>query len=87
MKINGRTSAKNEDLLVTVARAIGSTLGSVAAKVNPSPRKSRRRPAGGKGTRKRNLVSKGRQRTLPRVSRRHGQAAGVKRGNRKKSAK
>lgn len=88
MKINRRTpAAKNQDFLVTVARSIGSTLGAVAAKVNPSPRKSRRRPAGGKGARKRNLGSKSRQRTLPRVSKRNGQAVGFKQRNRKKSTK
>jgi hypothetical protein len=88
MKINRRTSAaKNQDLLVTVARSIGSTLGAVAAKVNPSPRKSPRRPTGGKGAHKRNLASKSRQRTLPRASKRNGQAAGFKQRNRKKSAK
>lgn len=88
MKINRRTSAaKNQDFLVTVARSIGSTLGAVAAKVNPSPRKSRRRPAGGKAGSKRNLVPKGRKRTLTRASKRNGQAAGFKQRNRKKSAK
>jgi hypothetical protein len=79
MKTNRRRSAaKNQDFLVTVARSIGSTLGAVAAKVNPSPRKSRRRPTGGKGAHKRNLASKSRQRTLSRASKRNGQAAGFK---------
>jgi hypothetical protein len=88
MKINRRTSAaKSQDLLITVARSIGATLGAVAAKVNPSPRKSRRRIAGGKAGSKRNLASKSRQRTLTRASKRNGPAAGFKQRNRKKSAK
>jgi len=87
MKTNVRRSAKNEDFLVTVARSIGSTLGAVAAKVNPSPPKSHRRPAGSKGARKRHLASKSRPRTLPVASKRNSQAAGVKQRNRKKSAR
>jgi hypothetical protein len=88
MKTNRRTSAaKNQDFLVTVARSIGSTLGAVAAKVNPSPRKSSRRPAGGKAGSKRNLVAKGRKRTLTGASKRNGQATGFKQRNRKKSTK
>ena len=84
MKTNRRTSAaKSQDLLVTVARSIGATLGAMAAKVNPSPRKSRRRTTGGKASSKRNLASKSRQRT----SKRNGPAAGFKQRNQKKSAK
>jgi hypothetical protein len=37
--------SKEQDLLVSVARTIGSTLGAVAAKVGPTTSKSKRRPA------------------------------------------
>ena len=88
MKIDKRgPAAKNQDFLVTAARSIGSTLGAIAAKVSPSPRKSRRRPAGDKRPRKRNPASKRRQRTLPRAAKRSGQAAGSKQRTRKKFAK
>jgi hypothetical protein len=41
MKINRRKpAATTQDLLITVARSIGSTLGAVAAKVSPWPRAS-----------------------------------------------
>ena len=44
MKITERKPVqKPEDLLTTVARSIGSTLGAVAAKVNATTRASRRR--------------------------------------------
>ncbi|HXN72886.1 MAG TPA: hypothetical protein VN861_10080 [Candidatus Acidoferrales bacterium] len=49
--MNDAPAGKEEDILTTVARTIGSTLGTVAAKVNavssPSPRKRatpKRRP-------------------------------------------
>jgi hypothetical protein len=87
MKINRRRpAAKNKDFLVTAARSIGSTLGAIAAKVSPSPSKSRRRPAGRRRALKQNLASKGHRR-LPGTSKRNSQAAGFKRKNRKKSSK
>ncbi len=49
---------KGDDFLTGVARSIGSTLGAVAAKVNPSPHKSHRRPAGRKRARKRRSAPK-----------------------------
>ena len=86
MKINRRKpAATTQDLLVTVARSIGSTLGAVAAKVSPSPRKSHRRLSRRKRTAKDNLGSKSHRRTSSRASTRNGHAA--KRRNRKQSAK
>ena len=43
MNNNGQKPATESDFLVGVARSIGSTLGVLAAKVNASPRNSRRR--------------------------------------------
>lgn len=53
-----KPAANEKDFLVTVARSIGSTLGSVVAKVSPSPRASRRSPA--RSTRARKQTSKSR---------------------------
>ncbi|MGA9304836.1 MAG: hypothetical protein WBW31_05455, partial [Candidatus Sulfotelmatobacter sp.] len=50
--IERKPAAKGEDLLTTVARSIGSTLGTVARKVSPSSRKSTRRRARREGPRK-----------------------------------
>jgi len=46
MKQNSESFVNKEhDLLVSVARTIGSTLGAVAAKVGPTRSKSKRHPA------------------------------------------
>jgi hypothetical protein len=88
MKINRRKpAATTQDLLVTVARSIGATLGAVAAKVSPSPRKSHRRLSRRKRAARPNLASKSHRRTSSRASKRNGPAAGVQRRNRKKSRK
>jgi hypothetical protein len=74
--------AKEEDLLTTVARTIGSTLGTVAAKVNavssPAPRKAakRKRRPRAKAAKKRRPAAK--------KSKRTGQTASSKRTTRKK---
>ncbi len=68
MKITERKpAAKGEDFLTTVARSIGSTLGTVARKVKPSSRKSSRRRAkrkspGKLGTASKNQPTRHRQR-------------------------
>jgi hypothetical protein len=74
--------AKEEDILTSVARTIGSTLGTVAAKVNavssPSPRK--------KATRKRRPRAKAAKKKRPaKKSKRAAKAKGRKRTARKKS--
>ena len=74
--------AKEEDILTSVARTIGSTLGTVAAKVNaaasPSPRK--------KATRKRHPRAKAAKKKRPaKKSKRAAKAKGRKRTTRKKS--
>jgi hypothetical protein len=74
--------AKEEDILTSVARTIGSTLGTVAAKVNavssPSPRK--------KLTRKRRPRAKVAKKKRPaKKSKRAARAKGRKRTTRKKS--
>jgi hypothetical protein len=74
--------AKEEDILTSVARSIGSTLGTVAAKVNaassPSPRKA--------AARKRRLRAKAAKKKRPtKKSKRASRAAGRKRTARKKS--
>ena len=87
MKINRhRPAATTQDLLVTVARSIGSTLGAVAAKVSAPRRKSHRRPSQTRAARH-HLASKSHRRASSRSSKRRGQATGFKRRNRKKSAK
>jgi hypothetical protein len=80
---NHKTAAKSEDFLVTVARSIGSTLGAVAAKVSPSPR----RPATHKRVRNRHSVSTKTRRTSARISKSSAKAAGLKRKNPRKSSK
>jgi hypothetical protein len=88
MKIAERKpAAKGEDLLTTVARSIGSTLGTVARKVRPSPRKSIRRRAKRKSHRKLDTASKHHRRGVAKGSKRRGNPAAVKRRKRKKSAK
>ena len=73
---------KQEDILTSVARSIGSTLGTVAAKVNavssPSPRKA--------AARKRGPRAKAAKKKRPaKKSKRTSKAAGRKRTARKKS--
>ena len=74
--------AKEEDILTSVARSIGSTLGTVAANVNavscPSPRKA--------AARKRGPRAKAAKKKRPaKKSKRASRAAGRKRTARKKS--
>lgn len=80
---NHKAAAKNEDFLATVARSIGSTLGAVAAKVSPSPRRS----ATHKRVRNRHSVSTKARRTSARISKTSANAARLKRKNRRKSSK
>ena len=88
MKITERKpAAKGEDLLTTVARSIGSTLGTVARKVSPSSRKSTRRPARRKGPRKLGTASKHHLQGIARGSKRRDSPAVIKRRKKKKSAK
>jgi hypothetical protein len=88
MKITERKpAAKGEDLLTTVARSIGSTLGTVARKVRASSRKSNRRPAKRKSPRKLGTASKNHRQGIAKGSKRRGNAAATKRRKRKKFAK
>jgi len=75
-----KSAAKEGDFLFTVARSIGSTLGSVAAKVSHLPGVSRPRPARRKRVSKRSS-SAGRTRSTTR------KAAVRKPKSRKKSSK
>jgi hypothetical protein len=87
MKITKRKPVqKAEDLLTTVARSIGSTLGVVAAKVNATTHPSRRRPAGRTRTRKHGSISRT-SRASASVSKRSNKAARLTTKNRKKSPK
>ncbi len=88
MKITERKPvAKGEDFLTTVARSIGSTLGTVARKVKPSSRKSHRRRAKRKSPGKLGTASKNRRQGIANASKRRGNPAAIKRRKRKKSAK
>ena len=88
MKITERKpAAKGEDLLTTVARSIGSTLGTVARKVSPSSRKSTRRRAKRKGPRKPGTGSLNHRQSVSKGSKRRGYPAAINRRKRKKSAK
>jgi hypothetical protein len=89
MKITERKPVqKAEDLLTTVARSIGSTLGAVAAKVNATTRASRRRrPTGRTRTRKHVSASRHPRRASASVSKRSNKVARLTKKNRKKSAK
>jgi hypothetical protein len=89
MKITERKPVqKAEDLLTTVARSIGSTLGAVAAKVNATTHPSRRRRTTGRTrTRKHVSVSRKIRRASATVSKRINKAARLTKKNRKKSAK
>ncbi|MGA2845500.1 MAG: hypothetical protein ABSF68_08770 [Candidatus Acidiferrales bacterium] len=72
--------AKEEDILTSVARSIGSTLGSVAAKVNAVSSPSRRK----KATRKRRPRAKAAKKKRPAKKSKRKSAA-RKRTARKKS--
>jgi hypothetical protein len=85
--IERKPAAKGEDLLTTVARSIGSTLGTVARKVRPSSRKPNRRRAKRKSPRKLGTASKNHRQGIAKGSKRVGKPAAIKRGKRKKSAK
>jgi hypothetical protein len=88
MKITGRRAApKDDDFLTTVARSIGSTLGAVAAKVNPSPRKSRQRLPGRERTSKRLSASRAGRRRVARAPLQSSKASRLNHKNRKKYAK
>jgi hypothetical protein len=89
MKITERKPVqKAEDLLTTVARSIGSTLGAVAAKVNATTHPSRRRrTTGGTRTRKHVSASRKLRRASATVSKRIHKGARLTKKNRKKSAK
>jgi hypothetical protein len=88
MKITERKPVQRaEDLLTTVARSIGSTLGRVAAKVNATTHPSPRRPAGRKRTRKHVSASRRSRRASATVSKRINKAARLTKKNRKRSAK
>jgi hypothetical protein len=75
-----KSAAKENDFLVTVARSIGSTLGSVAAKVSHLPGVSRATPVRRKRVSKRSSAA-GRTRSTTR------KAAARKPKGRKKSSK
>ena len=87
MKITERKSdARDDDFLTTVARSIGSTLGAVAAKVDPSFRKARRRPPSPKRASKRRSASRAGRRRTAGAPRQRGKASRLNRKNRKKSS-
>ncbi len=88
MKISKRKpAAKGEDILTTVARSIGSTLGTVARTVRPSPRKSNWRRSRRKSPPKPGAASKSHRQGIAKGSKRRGNPAVIKRRKRKKSAK
>jgi hypothetical protein len=88
MRITERKpAAKGEDLLTTVARSIGSTLGTVARKVRPSSRKSSRRRAKRKSPGKLGTASKNHRQGIAKGSKGRGNPAAIKRRKRRKSAK
>jgi hypothetical protein len=75
---------KEEDILTSVARSIGSTLGSVAAKVNAVSSPSRRKAKA--PARKRRPAAKAAKKKRPaKKSKRAAKAKGRKRATRKKS--
>jgi hypothetical protein len=82
-----KPAAGDDDFLTTVARSIGSMLGAVAAKVNPSPHKSRRRLAGHQRADKRRSASRVGRRSVAGAPRQSSKASRLNRKNRKKSAK
>ncbi len=81
-----KSAAKGEAFLISVAESIGSTLGAVAAKVNPSPRKPRRRSTARRAAKKHGSAIRKARRVSAATSTRKGRA-GVKPRSRKKSAK
>jgi hypothetical protein len=83
-----KPAAKEDDFLTTVARSIGSTLGSVVAKVDEATRPERRRPASRKRPRKHGSVSRTTRRASgSAASKRSHAAARLTTKKRKKSAK
>jgi hypothetical protein len=88
MKITERKpAAKGEDLLTTVARSIGSTLGTVARKVRPSSRKSNRQRAKRKTPRKLGTAFINHRQGIAKRSKRRGNPAAIKPRKRKKVGK
>jgi hypothetical protein len=73
---------KQEELLTSVARSIGSTLGTVAAKVNAVSNPSPRKPAGRKSRPRAKAAKKKRP---AKKSKSSTKAAARKRATRKKS--
>jgi len=82
-----RPAAKAEDFLTNVARSIGSTLGTVAAKVDEVTHPTRRRTPTRKRARKNVSASRTSRRTSASASKRSNPTARLTRKNRKKSAK
>jgi hypothetical protein len=82
-----KTAAKHDDFLTTVARSIGSTLGSVVAKVDKATHPARRRPASRKRTRKHSPAARVTRRASASVSKRSHATARLSTKKRKKSAK
>jgi hypothetical protein len=82
-----KPAAKEDEFLVNVARSIGSTLGAVAAKVNPSSHKRRPRPVRRKRAPKQSSISRNHRRASATASKRSSPAATLKRRNRKWSGK
>ena len=89
MKITERKpAAKADDFLTTVARSIGSTLGTVAAKVDEVTHPARRRNAEGKRARKHASVSRtGRRASAPSFASGATQRRASAEKNRKKSSR
>ncbi len=83
-----KPAAKEDDFLTTVARSIGSTLGSVVAKVDEATRPARRRPASRKRARKHGSVSRTTRRaSASAASKRSRAVARLSTKKRRKSAK
>jgi hypothetical protein len=82
-----KTTAKNEDFLTTVARSIGSTLGSVVAKVDEVTRPAPRRKAGRKLAHRRSTASRTIRRAHTPASKRRIARTRTAAKNRKKSSK
>ncbi len=77
----GKSAAKSEGLLDSMARSIGSTLGVVVAKVSTSARAPRRKPAARrKGASKKASASRAKGGTRPK-------STGRKPASRKKSSR
>jgi hypothetical protein len=82
-----KPAAKDDDFLTTVARSIGFTLGTVAAKVNGATRPARRRPAVRKRTRQHGPVSRASRRASASPLKRSNATKRLAARNRKKSSK